>query len=138
MSSIVLAIPIVTGKLEAWRRFCQELSGSRLQNYVRSRRRLGITRERMELIETPFGSKAVNTIEAGDIGSVFAQIATSDDPFDHWYRERLYELHGISLSSPEQFEQAVAVHESQELVFEWALGPPMLDDARGTPQGEAK
>ena len=34
MSGIVLTFPILAGKVEAWRRFCQELSGSRLKLYV--------------------------------------------------------------------------------------------------------
>ena len=43
MAGIILTFPIVAGKVEAWRRFCQELSGSRRQMYESSRQRLGIT-----------------------------------------------------------------------------------------------
>ena len=43
MSGIVLTFPILAGKVEAWRRFCQEISGSRRQMYEASRQRLGIT-----------------------------------------------------------------------------------------------
>ena len=64
MPGIVLTFPIVAGKVEAWRRFCQELSGSRRQMYEASRQRLGITRERLVLVETAFGSAAVTTLEA--------------------------------------------------------------------------
>ena len=49
MPGIVLTFPILPGKVEAWRRFCQELAGSRSTLYEASRRRLGITRERMAL-----------------------------------------------------------------------------------------
>ncbi len=133
MSNIVLTLPIVAGKVEAWRRFCQELSGSRLQTYIASRRRLGITRERVELIETPFGSTAVNTVEAADLSKAFAQIATSELPFDLWYRERLHELHGITLGSYEQFAQPTFAPVGQELVFEWALKPKVRDELRRAP-----
>ena len=50
MPGIILTFPIVAGKVEAWRRFCQELSGSRRQMYEASRQRLGITCERMALV----------------------------------------------------------------------------------------
>jgi len=67
MSGIVLTFPILAGKVEAWRRFCQELSGSRRKQYEASRQRLGITRERMALMETSFGATAVTTLEAPNV-----------------------------------------------------------------------
>ena len=47
MSGIILTFPILAGKVEAWRRFCQELYGFRRQPYEASRKRLAITCERM-------------------------------------------------------------------------------------------
>ena len=55
MPGIVLTFPILPGKVEPWRRFCQELSNSRSELFAASRRRLGITRERMALVENAFG-----------------------------------------------------------------------------------
>lgn len=135
MSNIVLTLPIVSGKIEAWRRFCQELSGARLQTYIASRRRLGITHERVELVETPFGSASVNMLEAVDLSKAFAQIATSGLAFDVWYRERLQELHGITLNSYERYAQPGFVAQGQELVFEWKLTPNARDEPRRPPQG---
>jgi hypothetical protein len=123
MPGIVLTFPIVAGKVEAWRRFCQELSGSRLQMYITSRRRLGITHERLALVESAFGSAAVTTLEATDVGRVFSQIATSELPFDLWYRERLQELHGVTLTGYERFSKPVPPPHDQELLFEWTLSP---------------
>jgi hypothetical protein len=121
MPGIVLTFPIVAGKVEAWRRFCQELSGSRRQMYEASRRRLGITRERLVLVEAAFGSAAVATLEAPDVGWVLDQIITSDLPFDRWYREQMRELHGVDLATYEQYSQSVPLSQYQELLFEWAL-----------------
>ncbi len=123
MSGIVLTFPILAGKVEVWRRFCQELSGSRLQMYLSSRRRLGITHERLTLVETPFGATAVTTLEAHDVGQVFGQIITSRLPFDVWYRERLQEMHGINLVAYEQFSQPMPMPQNQELLFEWTFIP---------------
>jgi hypothetical protein len=119
MSGIVLTLPIVAGKVEAWRRFCQEMSGSRLQMYEASRRRLGITRERLALVETAFGSVTVTTVEAQDVGQALSQILTSALPFDSWYREQVQELHGINLAEYEHFAQQISPIHNQELLFEW-------------------
>lgn len=121
MSGIVLTFPILAGKVEAWRRFCQELSGSQQVMYEASRQRIGITRERLSLVETAFGSTAVTTLEARDLGAALSQIIDSELPFDIWYRERLQELHGVNLTGYEQFSQRTAFPLDQELVFEWMV-----------------
>jgi len=120
MPGIVLTFPIVASKVEAWRRFCQEMSGSRLPMYEASRRRLGITHERLALVETAFGSAAVTTLEAPDVAQALGQIITSDLPFDRWYRERVQELHGVNLAGYEHFSQPAPSPQNQELLFEWA------------------
>jgi hypothetical protein len=119
MSGIVLTIQIMTGKVEAWRRFCQELTGARSAMYEASRRRLGVTRERMALVETPFGSSAVTTLEARDIVRALTEIMTSVLPFDRWYLERAEELYGFNLTGYTQFAKPPLDPQSQELLFEW-------------------
>jgi hypothetical protein len=121
MPGIILTFPIVAGKVEAWRRFCQELSASQLQMYLSSRRRLGITHERMELVENAYGAMAVTTLEAPDVAQALGQIIASHLPFDIWYRQRLQELHGVNLTGYEQFIQPIPISPSQELLFEWTL-----------------
>jgi len=121
MSGIVLTFPILAGKVEAWRRFCQELSGSRRKMYEASRRRLGITFERLALVETTFGATAVTTLEAPDVAEALGQIIASHLPFDTWYRERLQELHGVNLAGYEQYSQRIPLPHNQELLFEWML-----------------
>ena len=121
MPGIILTFPIMAGKVEPWRRFCQELAGSRRQLYETSRQRLGVTRERMALVETAFGSAAVTTLEAPDVDQVLGHIVTSKFPFDRWYREQVRELHGINLAGYEQFMQHTPLPPDQEQTFEWTL-----------------
>jgi hypothetical protein len=121
MSGVVLTFPILVGKVEAWRRFCQELSGSQLQMYLSSRRRLGITHERMELVENEYGALAVTTLEAPDVAQALGQIIASHLPFDIWYRKRLQELYGVNLTGYEKFLQPMPISSNQELLFEWTL-----------------
>ena len=121
MPGIVLTLPILAGKTEAWRRFCQELAGSRKTMYEASRRRLGITCEQMALVETAFGSASVMTLEAKNVGRTLDQIITSDLPFDCWYRERLEELYGVNLTRYKQYAQPAPAAQSQTLLFEWGV-----------------
>jgi len=121
MSGIVLTFPILDGKVEAWRRFCQELCSFRRKLYEASRQRLGITRERLALVETAFGATAVTTLEAPDVAQALGQIIASVLPFDVWYREKLQELHGVNLAGYEQFAQPTPLPPNQELLFEWTL-----------------
>jgi hypothetical protein len=127
MASIVLTLPIVAGKVEAWRRFCQEMSGSRLLMYEASRQRLGITREQLALVETEEGSAVVATLEAPDVGRALGQLITSNQPFDRWYREQAQELYGMNLSGYEQFLQAVTKAVNQKVHFEWGSMAPLLN-----------
>ena len=127
MSGIVLTFPILAGKVEAWRRFCQELSGSRRKTYEASRQRLGITCERLALVETTFGATAVTTLEAPDVAQALGQIIASELPFDVWYRERLQRLHGINLAGYEKFAQPMPIPDNQELLFEWTLNSSALE-----------
>lgn len=121
MSGLVLTLPIAPGKVEAWRRFCQELSGSRRKSYEASRRRMGVTRERLALVESPFGSTSITTMEADDVGLALGQLIGSDLPFESWYREHLQELHGVNLAAYEQFALPAPPGLPQELLFEWTL-----------------
>ena len=121
MSGIVLTFPILDGKVEAWRRFCQELCGFQRKSYEASRQRLGITRERLSLVETTFGATSVTTLEAPDVAQALGQIIASDLTFDVWYREKLQELHGVNLAGYEQFTQPIPLPPNQELIFEWSL-----------------
>jgi hypothetical protein len=121
MSGIVLTFPILDGKVESWKRFCQELSGFRRGQYEASRLRLGITLERLALVETVYGSTAVTTLESPDIDSALGQIISSDHAFDIWYRGSLQDLHGINLAGYEQFMQQKPPIQKQEVHFEWPV-----------------
>lgn len=122
-SGIILSIPILAGKVEAWRRFVQELSGSRLNQYEASRQRLGITREKMALMENSFGATAVTTLEGPDVTRALGLLISSERPFDVWYRDRIYELHGVRLAGYAQFSMLTTPPRNQLVHFEWMSGP---------------
>jgi len=49
------------------------------------------------------GDVVVGYMEADDVGKAMHYIATSDEPFERWFREEIREMDGISLGegSPE-------------------------------------
>ena|SRR5438552_13561546 len=102
MASLGSAFPILPGKLEEWTQFCQDMAGSRLNEYEASRKHLGITREVSYLQQTPMGALAVVYIEAEDIPGMLMALGVSQDPFDVWFRERTKEIHGIDFTEPPQ------------------------------------
>ena len=53
--SLLLAWDVPPDQEEPWRRFLQELSGSRYEEYAQSRRRLGVTAESVWLAPKPSG-----------------------------------------------------------------------------------
>ncbi|WP_427015995.1 hypothetical protein ACQCSX_14540 [Pseudarthrobacter sp. P1] len=96
MASITWFAPILPGKLDTWRAFTEEMYGPRLEEYQRSRARLGFTREVASLTQTSEGDFVCLFHEADDLGAAFTTLAQSDDPFDVWFRENLVDTHGLT------------------------------------------
>jgi hypothetical protein len=95
--SVAFCVPIIPGKEETDRKGFEEAAGPRREEFDASRRRAGITREMVWHQATPDGTVAVVYLEADDIPASMQALATSDDPFDRWFRELLKEVHGIDL-----------------------------------------
>jgi hypothetical protein len=107
MQSVAFAAPLLPGKTEADREALASVaSGDRRAEHEASRKRAGITRESVWLQSTPNGDIAVVVIEADDIQAAFGALATSQEPFDQWFRGHVHEVHGIDLTAgfppPEQ------------------------------------
>jgi hypothetical protein len=98
ISALSCVLPILPGKQEAWRRFCQELAGSRHGEYEWSRQRLGITKECIWFAQMPQGEMAIVYLEMEHPERVIVQLAISALPFDRWFRSQLLELHGVDVS----------------------------------------
>jgi hypothetical protein len=75
-----VSAPILPGKLEAWKKFGEEINGPRRAEHDASRRRLGVTREVASLMQTPQGDFVCVFHEADDLAVVFRGFAESQDP----------------------------------------------------------
>ncbi len=100
MASLGSVFPILPGKTEQWKHFCQEMVGPRRSEYEASRKRLGISREVAYLQQTPQGNLVVVYSEAQDIPRVFEEFGRSQEPFDVWFREQVKDIHGVDFSQP--------------------------------------
>lgn len=111
-AALTFAWPILPDRSEAWRRFIQEMLGTRRAAYEASRRRLGITRELTWLAQVQRGEVAMVYVETGQPDRVMHDLRESDRPFDRWYRQQVLELHGIDL-------QDLLAWPPCELIFAW-------------------
>ena len=83
MSGIVLTFFNLDGKLKAWQRFSQELSGSQGQPDEASRPQSGIPREQLVLGETDIGTTDATTLEAPGLAvPLLGQMIAADLLFD--------------------------------------------------------
>lgn len=100
MASLVSAFPILPGKTEQWKHFCQEMVGPRRSEYEASRKRLGVTREVAYLQQAPQGDMTVVYVEAQNIPCIFEGFGTSQEPFDVWFREQVKDIHSVDFTQP--------------------------------------
>jgi hypothetical protein len=120
MTALTVVLPLLPGKQEAWRQFCQTLQGSRRCAYDAWREQMGIAQEEAWLSQTAQGDLVHVHLQVEHPEHVLADLSTSHRPFDRWLRQQLLELHGLDLA---QLVPASA----HELIFVWQPAP--LSDA---------
>jgi hypothetical protein len=72
------------------------MKGPRREEHERSRKRMGVVREVASLMETPQGDFVCLFHEGEDLTKAFQTLATSEDPYDVWFREQLVSLYGLT------------------------------------------
>ena len=108
-----MAWEVPANQEEPWRRFLQELSGSRYEEYAESRRRLSVSAEFVWLVtKRSGGGVAVVYLEAEDPEWVLRELAASDAPFDSWYGTQMRKLFGYDFARLPRVA-------SGELLFAW-------------------
>jgi hypothetical protein len=88
---------------EPWRRFLQELSGPRYEEYVESSRHLGISATSVWLASKPSGGGvAIVFLEAEDpewaLRELMAELAASKTPFGKWLGKEMQNLFGCDFT----------------------------------------
>jgi hypothetical protein len=92
---------VLPGKTDADARRIADRFVERPEEYVQSRRRLGMSLERAYLQQTPMGSFVVAYVESeGDFDAVVAATVTSDLPIDKFFVENVKDVHGFDMTQP--------------------------------------
>jgi len=108
MTILTVVLPLLPGKQEAWRRFCQVLQGSRRGDFEAWRERMGITRQEVWLSQTAQVDLVRIHLEVERPERVVTDLTVSPHPFERWLPQQMLELHGLDL------EQLASAH---ELIF---------------------
>jgi hypothetical protein len=100
MGVYAFAAPIVPGKLDAWRRFCEETAGPRRSERQESMLRCGITLERAFLQRSAHGDFAIIYLEGENPEHELGKLLASSHPFDRWLADQIIDTHGIDVTQP--------------------------------------
>ena len=112
MTAMLMTAPILTGKVDAWRRFVGALLGERHDVYRAAIRAAGLDRLRVWLQNGPDGAAAATILFEGPAPERFLQgVATGADDFSAWFRASLAEAHGIDMSAPPPPPPELAIDE---------------------------
>jgi hypothetical protein len=112
MASFAFSLPILPGQEEVVRRIGEAVSGELQEEYEESRRRLGISEEKIWVQRTPIGQTMIVYWDTEDPQRTLRKIADSQDEFDKRFIELIRTAApGINLSD----EQPL----SNELLFTW-------------------
>ena len=121
--SLLLTWDVSADQEEPWRRFLQELSDSRNEEYAQSRRRLGISTELVWLLPKPSGGGVtVVYLEAEDPEQALGELGASEAPFDSWYGTQMRRFFGLDLARSPRVADG-------ELLFAWREDVPGEHDA---------
>ena len=104
--------PILPGKLAAWHEFREEMNGPRRAEHEASRQRMGARREVASLLQTPMAFPSAFTTKRTASRRPFVVLATSQEPYDVWFRERLADIHGLT-------QEMLSEPPSGVKMFEW-------------------
>ena len=115
MAAVAFALPILPGQEEAVRSMGAAVSGELREDYEESRRRLGISEEKVWVQRTPIGHSIIVYWETEDPQRTLRDMADSQDEFDKTFRQ-VIETAAPAIDLTE--EQPL----SNELLFEWRRG----------------
>jgi len=114
MYRVAAPFPTAPGKTETDIKSIPEYLRGNLPQYKESRKRLGITMERVYLQPTPMGSIIISYLEAErSFGEAVQGLVKSDLEVDRRFLEMVAEIHGVDFRQPPQGEPP-------ETIGEWA------------------
>jgi len=95
------AVPIKSGKGEAWKSWTGEATGPRKAEFDDMNQRYDLTTHAAWLQDNPDGSQiAVVVLDGSGASEFLGKLAGSDHAFDTWFRSNIEDVHPMDLSAP--------------------------------------
>ncbi len=107
-----IAVPVLETKVDQWKAWIQECLGPRREEFDDFNERMGLTLHRAWLMQSRQGPQVIVLFDGPGANDFLQKMATSQGPFDRWFRERVSEIHDIDLSIPDILSPA-------ELFLDW-------------------
>jgi len=100
MDHVCLALPLLPGKAAQARTFMRQLDGNRRDDFDRSERRIGISKELWYLAQLPSGEHLIGYMESADFNRALQAFVSSRDAFDMWFKDEMLSVTGLDLNNP--------------------------------------
>jgi hypothetical protein len=97
MAQLQIICFLRAGMQERWRRLCQELMGSRRDQFVASCQQRGITGMQVRMVQRLRGEMLLVSLDVQEPHQPLQELVASGHPFDRWLREHLKILLGWTL-----------------------------------------
>lgn len=110
-----IAIPILEGKTEQWKKFTDDLNGRYKKEFNESRKNLGV-QERTFLQSTPtMGDLVIVTLEGKNPEEAFKKFGQGTDEFTKWFNSQVKEIHGVDLTQKPDFSMPKLTNETKAI-----------------------
>lgn len=110
---LAIAMPILKGKTEQWKKFSDDLNGRYKKEFEESRKNMGV-QERTFLQSTPdMGDLVIVTLEGANPEAAFQKFGQGTDEFTKWFNGQVKEVHGIDLSQKPDFDMPKLIAETK-------------------------
>jgi hypothetical protein len=106
-----------SGTQERWRRLCQEVAGSRKEQFEGSCRHMGITSVQVRLVQMLHSDLMLMTLHTQEPHQTLKALVNSERPFDRWLRAQLQVLLGWNV----QDILSGLPDPPGDLIFSWGL-----------------
>jgi len=112
MTQLQIVYLLRPGTQERWRRFAQEIVGSRRDQFEASCRQVGISRVQVRLAQMRCGELLLILLNTQEPQQTLQELATSELPFARWLRGQRQLLLGWNV-------QDVLPGQHHDLIFAW-------------------
>jgi hypothetical protein len=102
MASLAFMAPLLPDGADRLQELAAALAGPRLAETTALHRRLGVSAEHWYRQATAQGDVVIVYLEGHDLPHTFQALASSQAPFDVWFKAQAKAVHGIDFSQPPQ------------------------------------